>query len=313
MRVILDTDPGVDDAIAMLWLLALDLKYRADVAAVVAAAGNLQRRATFDNACKLLQLCQRDDLSVGRGSPHTGDTSVHIHGADGMAGMIRTLPDHNKQFDNAPRAADLLTRHLNRDPGDVSVLALGPLTDLAAAEKQQPGTLANAERIIVMGGTFRRGNVTEYAEYNAHFNPVAFNEVLNADADVVIIPLDITQQLHLELAHIEGPEFSKSPHRINKFIYKLCTSMLQHLKENVGEQRFFLHDACVIGYAFYPELFEAVEARVEIESRGQAETLGQTTINPKGSPNATVLRQIDADAVRNKMLEDLNWFSKKLA
>lgn len=313
MRVILDTDPGVDDAIAMVWLLALDLKYRADVAAVVAAAGNLQRRATFDNACRLLMLCQRDDLSVGRGSPHTGDTSVHIHGVDGMAGMVRALPEGNKQFDNAPRAADLLARHLNRDPGDISILALGPLTDLAAAEKQEPGTLANAERIIVMGGAFRRGNVTEHAEYNAHFNPVAFNEVLNSDADVVIIPLDITQQLQLEQSHIEIPEFSKSGHRINKFIYKLCTSMINHLRENVGQSRFFLHDACVIGYAFYPELFEAVEARVEIDARLQSQTLGKTTINQTGNPNATVLRRIDADAVRNQMLEDLIWFSNKLA
>lgn len=311
MQVILDTDPGVDDAIAMLWLLALDLRFRADIMGITTVEGNLRRRGTFGNACRILDLCRRSDIKLAKSAPHSGKTAEHIHGIDGLAGQSTSLPEPSKRYDRAPNAPVQLDRWINAGTKETTVLAIGPLTNLDAVEVLAPGTLANARDIIVLGGSFKSGNVTAEAEFNIHFNPRALQSVLNAQANLTMIPLDVSRQLDLNSDHLKAAGFEQDTSRIGKFVYRLTQAMEQQLK-TASIHCFFVHDACAIAYAFYPELFETVSAHVKVDARSGLPTTGKTTILNRPIANAAVARRINADAVRDQMLSDLKEFGRAL-
>lgn len=311
MQVVLDTDPGVDDAIAMLWLLALDLRFRADIIGISTTEGNLRRRATFGNACRLLDFCQRSDIKLAKSAPHRGKTAEHIHGIDGLAGRRTALPEPSKSYDSAPRAPVQLDRWINGPGNDTTVLALGPLTNLEAVEVRSPGTLANARQIVVMGGAFNRGNVTPEAEFNIYFNPRALHNVLASRANLTLIPLDVTRQFVLTCEHLEEAGLAQNSSKIGHFIYQLTQSMQQQLK-TASINHFSVHDACVIAYAFYPDLFETVAAHIKVEARLDLPTTGKTTIETHPNPNALIARRMDVDAAREQMLSDLQNFARAL-
>ncbi len=311
MQVILDTDPGVDDAIALLWLLALDLRFRADVIGITTTEGNLRRRGTFGNTARILEFCRRSDIRLAKSAPHRGKTAEHIHGNDGLGGLRSLLPKSGKVYESAPRAAVQLDRWINADTNDATVIAIGPLTNLEAVEVLFPGTLANAEHIIVLGGSFKSGNVTPDAEFNAHFNPRAFHNVLKARPNFTLIPLDVSRQLDLNSEHLRLAGFTENTTRICKFVTRLTKAMEQHIK-TISERRFFVHDACAIAYAFYPEFFETVSAYVKIDTRLGVETTGKTIIETNPNPNASVTRRINADGIRDQMLSDIKEFSNTL-
>ncbi|NNF17617.1 MAG: nucleoside hydrolase [Gammaproteobacteria bacterium] len=313
MKLIVDTDPGTDDAIALLWALANDLLYRFEIMAVTTTEGKLKRRVTFDNACRLLDFCRRDDIPVARAAPHAGENALHIHGKDGLGGLSGMLPKVSKSFDDAARAPHQLKRLLERAPGEITIAALGPLTNLAAAEQLQPGILENTKNIIVLGGSFGRGNATPFAEFNAHYNPGALQEVLDTRANVVLIPLDITRQLDLTPEHLNAARLTDQNQRITRFLTRLCSVMSKTMAQHKNEPLFFVHAACAMVYALHPELFEAADAHVDIETRGAQSNVGRTIIRPAGAANVTVLRKIDTHAVRATLLRDLAGFAAKLA
>ncbi len=311
MQVIMDTDPGVDDTIALLWLLALDLRFRADVIGITTTEGNLRRRGTFGNAARILELCRRSDIRLAKSAPHRGKTCEHIHGVDGLGGLRSLLPEPRKVYESAPRAAVQLKRWINADTNDATVIATGPLTNLEAVEVLAPGSLANAEQIISMGGTFKSGNVTPEAEFNVHFNPRALHNVLKVHANFTLIPLDVSRQLDLNSEHLRMAGFTEDVTRICKFVTRLTKAMEQHI-QNTSERRFFVHDACAVAYAFYPEYFETVSAFIKVDTRLGVETTGKTIIDSSPTPNATVTRRINAEGVRDQMLSDIKEFSQTL-
>ncbi len=311
MQVILDTDPGVDDVIALLWLLALDLRFRADIVGIATTEGNLRRRGTFGNACRILDFCRRSDISLAKSAPHRGKTAEHIHGIDGLAGLRTVLPEPSKPYDNAPRAAVQLDRWINAGTKDTTLITIGPLTNLEAVEVLNSGTLANAQHVIALCGTFKSGNVTPEAEFNAHFNPRALHNVLDARADITLIPLDVTRQLDLNSEHLKAAGFANDTSRIGQFVYRLTQAMERQLK-TVSISRFFVHDACAIAYAFYPELFETVSAHVKVDTRLDMPTTGKTTIEKNPIKNASVARRMNAEAVRDQMLSDIKEFARTL-
>ncbi|MFK8032221.1 MAG: nucleoside hydrolase [Gammaproteobacteria bacterium] len=309
----MDTDPGVDDAIAMLWLLALDLRFRADITGFSTTEGNLRRRGTFGNAARLLELCRRTDIRLAKSVSFKTKSNVNtkLHGADGLAGLSTLLPKPDKLYVEAPRSPIQLDRWINSGNNDVTLIAAGPMTNLDAAEVLAPGTLKNTRQIIAMGGSFKSGNVTPEAEFNVHFNPRAAQHVLKARANLVLIPLDVSRQLDLNSQHLRAAGFSDDKTRICKFVTRLTKAMEKHIR-NISERHFFVHDACAVAYAFYPEFFETVAAYVKIDTRLGLSTTGKTTIETNPHPNALVTRRINAEGVRDKMLSDLQEFSRTL-
>ncbi len=177
MRLIIDTDPGVDDAIAILLALAAP---QVKLAGLTTTGGNVPRARATRNALALLDAVGRFDIPAARGAarPLSGRflPSVAFHGPGGLP--VR-LPNSSRPVTGGT-AVDLLARELFQHGADTTVVALGPLTNLARLESKHPGALAKAAKLVVMGGAVEtRGNVTPYAEFNFHSDPLAAARVMN--------------------------------------------------------------------------------------------------------------------------------------
>jgi inosine-uridine nucleoside N-ribohydrolase len=314
-KIILDTDPGGDDIFAFLWLLSLVKQGLADLVAVTSADGNVAAQKTFSNASQILGLMGFSSIEVGRGvlvSHNPGKDAGHIHGSDGMGNLSQTLPAPTHQFEEACQADELIVDRLNAAPGEITIVAIAPLTNLAAAEAKQPGILKKAREIVIMGGAFQcPGNVTHHAEFNIWFNPEAAQVVFNSRSDLVVMPLNVTRHLIFTRDMAQAVTQRNPNQKVANFLIKLCEFMIGtalQYRETAGTPGFLVHDAAAIGYLFYPEAFLLRRAQVRVETKGEW-TRGQTLIDhrhaAKVSANAWVALQVNAIDFFTSFVEDL--------
>lgn len=314
-KIILDTDPGGDDIFAFLWLLSLVKQRHADLVAVTATAGNVAARQTFSNSRQILELTGFSHIPVGRGIPphdNPGEDAGHIHGADGMGNLSQTLPPSTYDYESALGADDLLIEQLSTDPGTITLIAIGPLTNLAAAEIKQPGILKKAKEIVVMGGAVRcSGNITPTAEFNIWFNPEAAQAVFDSRDDIVVLPLDVTRDLVFTQPMAETVIRSNPDSPLAQFMVQLCQFMIStalQYRETAGTPGFLVHDAATLGYLFYPDTLMLQRTRIQIETQGEW-TRGQFLVDSrhgtKPNANAWVALQVNAPRFFTCLLEDL--------
>lgn len=314
-RLILDTDPGGDDSFALLWLLSLRQQSGADLVAITTTAGNVAAPRTFTNASQVLHLLGASVIPIGRGvnsSTLTAEDAAHIHGNDGTGNLATTLPAPTHDFESAPFSDDLIIDRLTADPGEITLVAIGPLTNLAAAEAKHPGILQQAKEVVIMGGAFHcSGNVTAQAEFNIWFNPEAAATVFSSRNDVVVLPLDITTQLQFTPAMAAAVVRANPTAPIAQFLAHLCDFMVSTAlgyRETRGAPAFLVHDAAAVAYLFYPEVFTFRRGEVQIETQGQW-TRGQTSLSDrpvaKTNPNTWVALQVDAELFFTHFLADL--------
>ncbi|MBL1174979.1 nucleoside hydrolase [Pantanalinema sp. GBBB05] len=318
-KIILDTDPGGDDCFALLWLLSLVKQGVAELVAITSVDGNVHARLTFIAAGKLLKLCGYNDVEVGRGviggSAGKIADAGEIHGADGMGNLSHTLPDDpQRAYEMARGSEEILIEQLQAKPGEITIVAIAPLTNLAAAERRSPGVLKLAKEIVIMGGAFQApGNVSSEAEFNIAYDSRAAQQVFSSCDNLIVMPLDITRQL------IFTPELAAQVSAVNptsaiaRFIVDLCQFMVGtalKFREVVGESGFLVHDAVTLAYLFYPETLLFRRAQVEIETQGEW-TTGKTVIDrrrqPKTGSNAWVAMEVDQQVVLTALVEDLKF------
>lgn len=314
LKIIVDTDPGADDSFALLWLMSLAKKGLAEIVAITTADGNVRPNYTFASASKIMSLGGFDRVLLGRGIPHETDIgdAAHIHGPDGMGNLSLTLPESAHKFDLAPYSDEIIIDKLSAEPGEITLVTIAPLTNLAAAESKQPGILKQAKQIVTMAGAFNfRGNVTPMAEFNIAHNPEAAATFFAAREDIVTIPLDVTHKLIFtekmasEIAQV-NPE-----HDIAKLIHALVKFMIKTnrgYQDPHGFKGFLVHDAATIAYLFYPETLLLRRAQVNVETKGDW-TRGKTVMDdrhiPKTGPNAFVALQVDAANLLSVLVKDL--------
>lgn len=319
-KIILDTDPGGDDVFAFLWLQSLVKQGFAELLAVTATAGNVSAKKTFSNASQILNLVGSATIEVGRGvrlNSSPNEDATHIHGNDGMGNLSTTLPAPTHRYETARYSDEILIDKLNAMPGEITLVAIGPLTNLAAAEKKSPGILKKAKEVVIMGGAFFcPGNITSHAEFNIWFNSEAADIVLASRNDVVIMPLDITKKLIFTREMAQAVNSINPEDHTSKFMDRLCEFMIKtaiDYRETNGVQGFLVHDAATIGYLFYPETFLISRARVYVETKGKW-TRGQTLIDrrnrAKQSANAWVALQVDSIGFFTRFVEDLKTIIK---
>lgn len=312
-RILFDTDPGGDDAFALLWLQSLAKQGHAKIVAVTTVAGNVGSRYTFANACKTLALGGFGHVEVGRSVPvdEGGEDAAHIHGTDGMGNLSRTLPDPKHPLSEARRADDIIIEKLSAAPGDITLVAVGPLTNLAAAEEKRPGILAKAKEVVIMGGVFRQqGNITSRAEFNIYCDPEAARKVFASRDDIVVLPLDITQKITFTAEHAGAVSQAARESRIGRFLADLWQFMAKtsmSYRSTEGVRGFHVHDATTLAYLFYPETLLLRRAEVCVETKGEW-TRGQTVFDDrhtaKTKANAWVAVQVDAANLLAVMVED---------
>ncbi|HEY9837056.1 MAG TPA: nucleoside hydrolase [Vampirovibrionales bacterium] len=314
-KILVDTDPGGDDTFALLWLQSLVKQGFAEWVGVTTVGGNVSAEFTFASACKVLALGGFEFIKVGRSVVWEGGKigdAAEVHGMDGMGNLSHVLPDSSQSFTAASYADDMIIDTLEASPGEVTIIGLGPLTNLAAAEQKRPGILRLAKELVLMAGAFEvPGNVSSQAEFNVAFNPEAAVAVLESREDLVILPLDVTRKLILtvEMTEAIAQEYpnlklAQFIHRLGQFMSKSC---LRH-RETAGINGFLVHDAVTVAYLFYPETLLFRRGWVRVETAGNY-TRGQTILDrrhgTKSLANAFVAVEVEARNLLGILGDDL--------
>jgi inosine-uridine nucleoside N-ribohydrolase len=315
-KILFDTDPGGDDIFALLWLQSLAKQGYAEIVAVTTTGGNVESRRTFDNAARILAQGGFGDIEVGRSAAvdrHEVD-AAYIHGEDGVGGLSKDLRVPAQGFDEARSSAEIIVEHLQAQPGQITLVAVGPLTNLAAAESQCPGILAKAKELVIMGGVFRqKGNITPQAEFNIFCDPEAADKVLSSHDRIVVLPLDVTTQIRFTIEHARAIRETASGGRLAEFIHGLTRFLIRttmSYRATEGAAAFHVHDAATLAYLFYPETLLLRRGHVRVETLGRW-TRGQTVLDErhgaKTKANAWVALEVDVPNLLAVLSEDLKW------
>lgn len=296
-KVIFDTDPGQDDAVAIL--AALGSPEEIEVLAITAVAGNIPLHHTVNNALRLVELAGRPDIPVHAGADrpfaHALVTAEHVHGATGLDGPDLPQPVTRPR---AGHAVDVLIETVRREPeGSVTIAALGPLTNVALALLKAPDIAARVGGIVLMGGAyFEVGNVTPTAEFNFFVDPDAAAVVFRSGAPITMLPLDATHGMHATPERIES--FRRLGNKSGAAVAAMLSFSQTYDLGKFGWDGAPLHDPCVTAFLLAPGLFEGRAANVEIETASPL-TRGMSVVDYWGvttrAPNAFFVRRGDAD------------------
>jgi inosine-uridine nucleoside N-ribohydrolase len=295
-RIILDTDPGIDDALALLLALSSP---EVQLEAVTTVSGNVDVEQTTRNALALLKLAGRTDIPVARGSSlplvRQSVAAEHVHGFNGLGEVV--LPASEVE-PVAQHAADLIVEKVLHNPGAISIVAIGPLTNLALAVRREPRIAQHVREVVIMGGALRvPGNVTSAAEFNIYADPHAAHIVLHAGWPVRLVSLDATHQVAVQRAEIEA--FTQQGGSVKTFIKEALAYYFDAFSPRYNIPMFHMHDPLCLAAAFQPDLITWEPAFVDVELTGTL-TLGETVAYFSGpdapAPNAQV--SVGADCER---------------
>ena len=303
--IIIDTDPGQDDAVAILF--ALGASDRLDVRAITAVAGNVPLSLTAKNARTVLGWASRTDIPVYAGCPRPlvrePVTAEHVHGETGLDGV--PLEEPKVELANG-HAVDFLIKALgNARPASITLCLLGPMTNLAAALVQDPDIRRGIKEVVLMGGGYHvRGNVTPNAEFNVYADPEAAAVVFGSGIPLVVLPLDVTHQALSTKDRIARLE--NLGNRAGALIAAILRSHgLIEIKQ-MATDGCPLHDPTVIAYLLQPSLFSGRTVNVTVETRGEL-TVGETVVDWRGvtgrPANALWLNQVDSDGFYELLTE----------
>jgi pyrimidine-specific ribonucleoside hydrolase len=299
--IILDCDPGHDDAIALLLALASP---ELELLGVTTVHGNQTLEKTTANALRVLELVDRGDVPVAAGAdrPLARELTVaaHVHGESGLDGPRLPSAMHAPI---AQPAADFAVEQLVTSPRPVTIVATGPLTNVARILDLTGGE--NVDRVVLMGGSIAEGNMTPAAEFNIWADPEAAAQVFHSGVDVTMIGLDVTHRALLTSAMADE---LRGRGRVGAFVADLVEFFKRYHQETYGWDGAPIHDAVAVAYAIRPELVETRFRNVEVELQSEL-CRGRTVVDlwrrTDRPANAAVGVAIDAEAFFDLLFERL--------
>jgi len=313
--VIIDTDPGIDDALALL--LAFGSPELAPVC-ITSVSGNVDVDTATDNILRILAHIGPDpapEIARGAESPleKEPEHATFLHGADGLGGAGGELPDPRGADApglSAEHAADCILRHIERATEPPVLVALGPLTNVALAAQKAPDILRRLDRLIIMGGAISvAGNITPAAEFNFYVDPLAARMVLDSGPRITLVGLDVTRKARLRQPDLEAcPDTPRA-----RLVRRITSDNFAHTRETEGRDSIPLHDPLAVALAFRPELCDAWELPLQVETRGEiCEGMSLADRRPissrlKAPPNARVCLDVDAQSFVTLFLERVLW------
>jgi inosine-uridine nucleoside N-ribohydrolase len=298
-KLVIDTDPGVDDAIA----IALACKANIELLALTTVYGNATLENTTVNAATILQIMKKK-IPVYRGldKPLSGNGYLSkVHGDNGFGGF--RLNDLKIYAEKKP-ATDYLIELLNKD-AIIDICAVGPVTNIAAIEKKSPGILGKINNLIILGGAvFEKGNVTPYAEFNIYNDPYSLDIILKVPGNKVLIPAEVCRKVTFTLEDfnsIQNRETRETFKKIAEIYIKYYTSQ----DEFAGFSGGVMYDLLTIAYVLDPSLFEVKKAHISVESK-PGEYYGQTKIIRGKKPNCLLAINVNAEKLKKLFFEEMN-------
>ena len=283
LRVVIDTDPGVDDALALLLAMrSPELK----IEAITAVAGNVPLELTLPNALRMVEIAGRTEIPVAAGARaplvRRLVTAAYAHGENGLGGAVFPEP----RFKAVAEPASVLIRSIVRKyPGEVTLLTIGPLTNVATALNSDPELAGMVRSLVMMGGSLSGGNITPAAEFNVYVDPEAARIVFQSGIPVTMVGLDVTRKTSLTGEYVRVLEAGQNA--VSQAAGKIARNAIQHNREQgflVGPN---MHDSLAVAAFLDPSILKWKEYYVDVETSGEltaGETLGY-------SPSAGDLRR----------------------
>jgi len=309
-KIIIDTDPGQDDAVAIL--LALASPEEIEVLGITAVAGNAPLHYTEVNTRKICELAGRPDVKVYAGCEKPLLLELHtapeVHGNTGLNGPV--LPEPTMPLQPQHAVDYIIETVMAEPPGTVTLCPLGPLTNVARAMMREPALAARLKRIVLMGGAqWEGGNSSPVAEFNIFVDPHAADVVFRSGAEIVMFPLDVTHQVLTSRARMARIQALGTP--VAQATIEMMDFYRQYDEAKYGTDGGPLHDPCVIAWLIRPDLFQGKRVNVEIETQSPL-TIGQTVVDRWGTtgrtPNALYMMTADADGFFDLLTERLARF-----
>ena len=261
----IDTDTGVDDAVALLCALKLD---KLAIRGISSVAGNVEHAKTFKNCRNVLAYAGREDIKVYPGAIKPMcvelDDASEVHGKDGLGGVV--IPDSPAEKETM-HAWDAIYEAAKKEGGKLQIVAVGPLTNIANAIISHPDLKDMIERILIMGGAAVGGNATMAAEFNIYADPHSAETVMQSGIPVVMFGLDVTVDAYLDSKDIQDIRDFNT--KISKFFVDVVQSNLNFYIKNYKREILCIHDACPLIYLQYPEIFTGQKAGVYVETQSR--------------------------------------------
>jgi pyrimidine-specific ribonucleoside hydrolase len=304
--VIIDCDPGHDDAIALILAFASE---KLDVKAVTVTGGNQTLAKTLNNAKKVLSFIgRRPPLAAGADKPMFRELEIaeEVHGVSGLGDVA--LPETDYKEEPVP-AVDLMRRVITENSEPVTLVPTGPLTNLGILFTAYPEVKKNIARISLMGGGIEAGNWSAAAEFNMAVDPEAAEIVFTSGVPITMCPLDVTHKALVTPADLEVLRGHGGP------VPLLAAQMIDFYFEYHIAQGFTgapMHDPCAVAYLVAPELFKTADYHIDIETRGR-HTAGMTLADrrfwSRAAPNATVCLDVDSPALVRMIIDACKSYS----
>lgn len=282
-RVIIDTDPGVDDAFALLLAMrSPELK----IEGITAVAGNVPLDLTLPNALRMVEIAGRDDIPVAAGAKgpllRRLVTATYAHGENGLGGA--SFPEPKRKPIRDP-AADFIRQTVRKYPEEITLLTIGPLTNIAAALNSDADLARMVRGLVMMGGSLSGGNITPAAEFNIYVDPEAARIVFQSGIPITMVGLDVTRKTSLTDEHVKTLEVAQNP--VSQAGATIARNAINHNRERGFLSGPNMHDSLAVAGFLDPSILQFQDYYVDVETTGEltaGETLGY-------SPNAGGLRR----------------------
>ncbi len=295
-RIILDTNPGIDDAFALFLALASP---EVQLEAITTVSGNVHVDLTTRNALALLELAGRTDIPVARGCAQPLVREIvnagHVHGDNGLGGVM--LPEPRTR-PVAQHAVEVIIQKIMAAPGEITLVPIGPLTNIALALRTEPRIAEAVREVVIMGGALRvPGNDTPTAEFNIFADPHAAHIVLHGGWPIHLVSLDVTTITSLQREQVDALAQNGSP--VTRFMRQMLDHYFDVFGPQYGVTAFQMHDPLCLGAALQPDFITWEPSFVDVELAGTL-TLGETVayFNRPDSPPPNVLASVGVDAER---------------
>ncbi|MFO7320226.1 MAG: nucleoside hydrolase [Chloroflexota bacterium] len=299
-KVIIDTDPGVDDAMAIFFALCSP---ELDVIGLTTVFGNVHTDLATTNALRLLEIAGRSDIPVAQGAdaplvrPYGGPVP-YVHGEDGQ-GNVPLPPPSSKAIET--QAAVFIVEQIMRAPGEITLVPLGPLTNIALALRLEPRIAHNVREVVLMGGNaLCPGNATPAAEANIHNDPEAADLVFGAPWQVTMVGLDVTHRVNMTRAHLE--RYAQVDKPMAQHIARITPFYRDFFEKTYHCDGIYVHDSSAVAYVIDPSLFKVERWPVRVDtssgvSRGKTwPGLGDPLPPPwQGRPLVNVCVEVDGE------------------
>jgi len=307
-QIIFDGDPGIDDALALLYVLKSD---NAVLRGITTVGGNISLDKTTQNALRILEITNNTHIPVARGIEkpllRENKSEGEVHGRDGLGNSNLPIPKIKPIDDHA---VDFIINTIMENPKQITLVPVGPLTNIAVAVIKEPRLKDYVKEVVIMGGAvLTYGNITPESEFNIFTDPEAAKIVFESGLPITLVGLDVTMQTCLTPYHLDEIMEVSTP--VTEFVKKIITHYMKFYKEVVGIDGCGMHDPLAVAVAMDKSLVKTRRLFVAVETKGEY-TSGETVADLRGSkegavnpPNMDVCVEVDSDRFMQSFIETL--------